>query len=105
MSLAGKGPESIPVLEDAGAGSEGGGLPLIEQSEGGFAAGGAGAKVRSKQEEEELEEEIDGLFADLGVKRGEGLMSALTPQLDAPLPTMEPAAGEDMITEPIKLGK
>ena len=113
MSLRGKKDDRIPVLGvDDGRGSST--LPQIgsgmgrdaadENAEGGpKACGGGRRRDRSAEEEEELEDEIDQLFADLGVKRGESLLSALTPHLEAPLPTMEPAAGTDLITEPIRM--
>ena len=114
MSLRGKKDDRIPALGvDDGRGSST--LPQIGSgmgsdmadgnAEGGPKACGSGRRRRdrSAEEEEELEDEIDQLFADLGVKRGESLLSALTPHLEAPLPTMEPAAGTDLITEPIRM--
>mmetsp|Transcript_26409 Transcript_26409/g.41284 ORF Transcript_26409/g.41284 Transcript_26409/m.41284 type:complete len:165 (+) Transcript_26409:984-1478(+) len=50
--------------------------------------------------DEDLEAELDDLFQELGVERGQALAEALRPRLECPMPAFEPAVG-GMLDEPV----
>ena len=57
------------------------------------------AHPRDPQRQAELERDLDGVFEELGVQRGQALGEALKPQLDVPMPRVQVVAPDPLRSE------